>query len=214
MGFEMFGKGATEFLATLATGLYLSVALLLGFTNIPLMGNNGVIMIAGTVPGAFLLGFVSYLLGSILRSIRVKRADWINSYYNYSFPYPAVLNSTLESLRQMAGPAGITLPPRIVGPLPDNLPMAVFDFWKNTIRQKSPAGIAYIESLEIRVRYLAGMQWASVVGVLAGIGAFVQSKGPWLLFLSLLLIPAICYALYRARREEANETLLSYLTSV
>ena len=182
-------------------------------------------------PLAIFLIVIGYLLGNLIRAIRVTTADKFSKtifsrlaiteekklFYKGSFPYPIILNEIRKHLNDSDLIADITLPE-------EEKPLySAWNFWKITIGLEFPDMFNYIQNLESRVRLFAGMFWAGLVGIIVSLSIFGGCifnnviKVVWLkynlylFFASAALFTMFGMNLRRVRREEARSVFMGYL---
>lgn len=127
-----------------------------------------------------ILIIIGYLLGNLIRAIRVTTADKFSKtifsrlviseekrlIYKGSFPYPLILDKIRQDLIDSKLIAKIALPKK-------NCLYNAWNFWKITIGLQFPDMFNYIQNLESRVRLFAGMFWAGLVGIIGSLLIFV-----------------------------------------
>ena len=127
------------------------------------------------------------------------------------FPYPRMLEGYSAPVNLFIVASGLR-----PGPVPLGLPdmtMSVFDFWKNYLYARDSPSFPRIRAIESRVRYLAGMFWASLIGTAGGAVLLFRDGSIWPALISSVLVLALSFALSRARREEASESMLSFVAN-
>jgi len=124
-------------------------------------------------PLIFVIFIAAYLLGILLRSIRVNRSDrttgkvfeklpfresWTKLGYRSEFPYPTMLDTVKKELEKSEQVSSFVIPP------PECL-HNTYNYWKLVICSESEAMFNYISNLEATVRLFVGMFWAGFIGV-------------------------------------------------
>lgn len=181
-------------------------------------------------PLVIILIVIGYLLGNLIRAIRVTTADKFSKsifsrlaiseekklFYKSSFPYPDILDKIRQDLIDSKLIGSINLPN-------GNCLYSAWNFWKITIGLEFPDMFNYIQNLESRVRLFAGMFWAGLLGVIGSLLIFVGCifnnviKVLWLeyniylFFTSAVLFIMFGMNLRRVRREEARSVFMGYL---
>lgn len=166
----------------------------------------------------FFILFACYMLGSIFRAFPVRWAESsVPPWKKSEFPYPDILREVIDTLKKYSDATKHTeskLPH-----LEDELPMHVFNYWKDALCVNSIEGFDYYQTFETRVRFFCGMIWASWVGITLSvitIICYIRSPnivltiGLPLLVLSVVLILAYGLNFRRVRRQEARALLLIY----
>jgi len=182
-------------------------------------------------PLVIILIVIGYLLGNLIRAIRVTTADKFSKtifsplaiteekklIYKSAFPYPNILDDIREHLFDSKLIANITLP-KEAKPL-----YSAWNFWKITIGLESPDMFNYIQNLESRVRLFAGMLWAGLLGIIVSLSIFAGCifnnviSVVWLEYnIYLFLTSAALFTMFgmnlrRVRREEARSVFMGYL---
>lgn len=161
----------------------------------------------------FLL-FACYLLGSIFRALPVRWAENTIPPFKVLFPYPSVIKDVLETLNNHAA---LTMHDKKNIPnVSENVPMDVFNYWKDALCVNTIDGFEYYQSFETRARFFAGIIWGAWSGMLASIYIFVRSAnmaqgvGMPLFAISFILIMTFGANFRRVRRQEVRALLLIY----
>lgn len=237
---EMFSRVKTDFFAILIPGSFIMGVFVSGVlvftqydTNIGIMGRFNSLF--GTLKDNWVLSFIAFimifLVGNLLRSIRVNKVDRIASfffkrfikesrdqeYYRNPFPYRPLLEKIKKGLLEVKLIVDI--------PLPEdrNTLHDVFIYWKTVIRMDSPGSFHHIQDLEGRVRMFAGMFWAGVTGILGSIVTSLSiisneaARSVWGVYILLMFITsviisaALSLSLKHARSQEVINVFLTYL---
>ncbi len=159
----------------------------------------------------------SYLLGSVLRALPVNWVERLVPPFGVQFPYPTVIEDVLKTFLQNQSLTGhdVTSIPSING----QLPMHVFNFWKDVLCVSSPGAFEYYQTFETRVRLFAGLTWASSVGVLcAGVAAVRLETVSSPLALAIFLLSAMMLVAFglnfrRVRRQEVRVLFMLYVAT-
>jgi len=184
-------------------------------------------------PLAIIIIAAAYLLGNLIRAVRVTTADELIKKilslssiltknkekklgYKSSFPYPHILNKIKQDLIDSKQIPPLTLPE-------ENCLYNAWNFWKLSICSESPEMFDHIKELESRVRLFAGMFWAGLLGIIGNLIIFVScmfnsaTRVVWLeyniylLFTSTVIFIMFGLNLYRVRRDEARSVFNGYL---
>lgn len=179
----------------------------------------------------FLVFVFIFLIGNLIRTIRVNRVDkmgdilfkrfikdsWTKDLYHESFPYPKMLEKIKEELVQARLVEDFPLPKDKRG-LHD-----LYNYWKTMICIDAPASFAFTQDLESRVRMFAGMFWAGVAGIVGSFLAIISFSfnqaaytvwGVYILVmlgLSVTLMLAFGLNLKRVRGQEVSSVFLAFL---
>ena len=163
----------------------------------------------------FLL-FACYLLGSIFRALPVRWAEKTIPPFKALFPYPTVIREVLETLNSHA-----TLTLHNLDNIPnvsENVPMDVFNYWKDTLCVNTVDGFEYYQSFETRSRFFAGIIWAAWIGMLSSVFIFIVRSGNLadgvgmpIFIISFILMMAFGSNFRRVRRQEVKALLLIYI---
>lgn len=172
-------------------------------------------------PLVIVLIVIGYLLGNLIRAIRVIYADkfckTIFSRYKCSFPYHYILDKIREHLIDSNLIDDITLPKE------DKPLYNAWNFWKITIGLEFPDMFSHIQNLESRVRLFAGMFWAGLLGIIGSLSIFgvcifnnVIKVVWWEYNFYLSIASAALFTMFgmnlrRVRREEARAVFMGYL---
>jgi hypothetical protein len=235
----LLSKVKTDFFAILVPGFFIFgviVSFFLAFThkdtNISILERIKPFfkILKDYWPLVIVLIVIGYLLGNLIRAIRVTTADKFSKiifsrlaiseekklFYKNSFPYPDILNKIRQDLIDSKLIASITLPN-------GNCLYSAWNFWKITIGLEFPDMFNYIQNLESRVRLFAGMFWAGLLGIIGSLVIFGGCifnnviKVVWLdyniylFFTSAVLFFMFGMNLRRVRREEARSVFMGYL---
>jgi hypothetical protein len=155
--------------------------------------------------------FACYLFGSIVRAMPVFWAARIITPTSVQFPYEANLKKAIEKLNENVNASRHDL--SRVPDLNGGLPIEVFNYWKDRLCIKSPEGFDYYKTFETRVRFFAGMIWASVIGLFGGGYIFFVKRDPQhlsLMLISILLLIIFGSNFSRIRKSEARALLTLY----
>ncbi len=170
-----------------------------------------------------------YLIGNLIRSIRVSVADRINKkiyykitknpidklVYESSFPYPLYLEHLKKQLMESELISDFPLPKK------ENLYPA-YNFWKMAICSESPDAFNYIQEFESRVRLFSGMFWAGVFGIVGSTALFILcllNKAAWpvwgmytliLFIVSVLSVIAFGRNIQRVRSQEVYSVFMEF----
>jgi len=156
--------------------------------------------------------FASYMLGSIFRALPVRWAEKTIPPFSADFPYPNLLREVLDTLNN-----NIEATKHTESKLPHwkgNLPMHVFNYWKDALCVNSIEGFEYYQTFETRVRFFCGIIWASWFGIIGSLYIIIRLSdithniGLPLFFLSLVLILTFGSNFRRVRKQEAKALLL------
>jgi hypothetical protein len=228
-----------DFFAILAPGSFILVIIAsvsLAFTRI---GSSGGIIdritpffdvIKGYWPSLFVLFILAYLVGILVRAVRVNLADtiskklfvkwnkrtWLQLGYKSPFPYPVVLEEIKEQLTESKLVTDFPVPGE------KNLHNA-YNFWKMAICYESREVFNYIQAQESIVRLFAGMFWAGLIGVIGSIVTLVgcllnkEIRGVWLeyaivmLAVSVVILVMFGMNIRRVRAQEVTFVFMAYL---
>lgn len=160
--------------------------------------------------------FACYMLGSIFRALPVVWAERSIPPFRTSFPDIDILKEVMETLNKNkdATKHDISKMPSLEDI--NELPMHVFNYWKDVLCVNSSEGFEYYQTFETRVRLFSGIIWASWSGIFGGLyvmlkeGAFIHNIGLPLLSLSLILLTTFGSNFRRVRRQESRALLLIY----
>lgn len=181
-------------------------------------------------PLAIVLFIIAYLIGHLIRAMRVNLADnlskklfskwstrsWYKKEYESKFPYPVVMEKVKNQLIDSNMIADFDIP------VEDNL-HNVYNFWKMIICSESQDIFSYIQNLESKVRLFSGMLWAGFIGVLGNLiilaGCMVDAKirNVWLGYaLAMLAVSIVIFVTFgrdirRVRVQEVTFVFLGYM---
>lgn len=173
---------------------------------------------------------VGYLLGNVIRSIKVNTADrtakklfsrlvaseWDQLLFSSGFPYPKMLEKILEQLERsnLVDKTG----------LPDSESLHnAYNYWKISICSTMPDVFIYIENLESRARLFVGMFWAGFTGLLGSIPISIAialgyvEKSHWIEFnIIMVLASGLIFYMFgsrirRVRSQEVGTVFMAYL---
>jgi len=181
-------------------------------------------------PLVIIIIVAAYLLGNLIRAIRVTTADELikklfslltnnvekKLKYKSSFPYPHILNKINKELSDSKQIRKMKLPN-------ENCLYSAWNFWKLSICSKSPDMFDHIKYLEARVRLFAGMFWTGLFGIIGNLVIFIScifntaTRVVWLeyniylFFTSAVILIMFGVNLYRVRREESRAVFMGYM---
>lgn len=160
--------------------------------------------------------FGAYLLGSILRALPVGYVERMIPPFRTKFPHADRLREVRETLKKHDKAAMID--PHLLITLPDDdLPMHVYNYWKDVLAVCSPEGFQHYETFETRVRFFGGIFWAALFGIASSLYLTVQSPaffphptgGP-LFIISAVLLLSFGSQFRRIRKQEAGALLMIF----
>ena len=153
--------------------------------------------------------FGAYLCGSVLRVLPVKWVERIIPPFKSVFPATEKIIEFRHVLRE--NPAAFHHDLTDLPEVPEIIPMAVFNHWKNLVCMNSSEGFRLYQSFEARSRFFAGMFWAGFFGIAGWVWLVVYSEmvqGRW-----HLLIPSVILVIVfgsQFRRVRAQESLVLF----
>ena len=181
-------------------------------------------------PLFLVLFIIAYLVGILIRAIRVNLADmlskkifekfnrskWIRLGYESEFPYPVILEDVKKELLESNMISSYSLPNE------KNL-HNVYNFWKMIICLESQDVFSHIQNLESIVRLFVGMFWSGFIGVigyLITLGGCLLNKiirDVWLDFTLVMLVVSVIILIMfgmnirRVRVQEVVVLFMAYL---
>jgi hypothetical protein len=178
--------------------------------------------------------FAAYVLGSIIRCMKVTLAERVSPPFTSSFPYSEDLERVLQGLhdnpaadvdkcfvrRLKAGIECSSLPCSKAAPRAFVLDQMeairtedLFNYWKDTLCIGSERGYEYYESYEARTRFSAGMVLAAAFSALCALYAAQRSGAAacQMAVFSLITYLVFGFHLRRVRRQEARVLLFMYV---
>ena len=184
-------------------------------------------------PLLFLIFIIAYLVGMLIRAIRVNLADkiskklfskwnkreWLQLGYESPFPYPRVLEKVKEQLTESNLVADFSLPGK------GNLHNA-YNFWKMVICAESQELFNYIQNQESMVRLFVGMFWTGLTGVigyfitLVGCLIYKEIRVVWLDYTiamfaaSIVVLVMFGMSIRRVRVQEVGFVFMAYLVII
>lgn len=237
---EMFSRVKSDFFAILIPGSFIMGVIVSGVLVFTQYDTELCIMerfnsFFNTLKDNWVLSFIAFimifLVGNLIRSIRVNKVDRIanfffngfikeprdKAHFENPFPYRAVLEEIKTGLLKVKLIEDI--------PLPENRDTLhdVFIYWKTVIRMDSPGSFHHIQDLEGRVRMFAGMFWAGVVGIFGSIVtllSFIFNEAAcsvwkfyiiFMLIISVIISAAFSLNLKHVRNQEVINVFLTYL---
>lgn len=179
---------------------------------------------------AIIFIIIGYLVGILIRSIRVNYADELSkkifskfdtrksgkNLYESEFPYPVMLEKIKKGLVDFKLIRDIKLP--------KNDLHDVYLFWKIMICSELPEVFDYIYTMESTVRLFAGMFWAGLLGIIGSLSIFVGCIFSfdiigvvWWKFNIYMLVISVTISIMfggnirRVRRQEVQAVFNAYL---
>lgn len=157
--------------------------------------------------------FASYMLGSIFRALPVSWAERTIPPYTSRFPYPEILKDVIDTLNKYQYSTMHDQAKMIS--YGKEIPMHVFNYWKDVLCVNSIEGFSFYQTFETRVRLFSGIIWSSWAGIVGSVYIFARAKdlnsiGISLFIISLVLIVTFGSNFRRVRRQEARALLLIY----
>ncbi len=218
--------GKVDFFAVLPGGLYvLLVVILIVNTNSNALNNSHalwdqmspiVTQIHDQPITLLFMLFASYLLGSILRAMRVRWVEYMIPPFKKSFPYDIKLIAELDELNKHYEATRHN--PNNTPDLTDGLPMRVFNYWKDVLCIRSPQGFDYYQTFEAKSRYFASMFVSGLIGIIGALVLFLRADSSsciiarQLFILSGILVLAFGSQFRRVRFQEAKALLFLYVS--
>ncbi len=158
--------------------------------------------------------FACYMLGSIFRALPVYWAEKSVRPFSTDFPYPEILKKVVDELNEHHN-----ITKHDISKMPslkDEVPMNVYNYWKDVLCVNSSEGFQYYQTFETRARLFSGIIWASWSGILGGFYIIARdqeishSVGLPILLISLILLITFGSNFRRVRRQESRALLLIY----
>ncbi len=159
--------------------------------------------------------FAAYLLGNLVRAIRVEWAERMLPPFTGGFPYPDVLRDAVQTLSDNA--AATRLDKIQLPDLTNGVPLPVYNYWKDALCVGTAMGFDYFQTFETRMRFFTGMLWAGWTGLLGSLVIALRCQtlthpaGLTMFVLALVILLMFGLNFRRVRRQEARALLLLFV---
>ncbi len=159
--------------------------------------------------------FAAYLLGNLVRTTPVGFAERTLPPFTNKFPYPEMLREVGKTLTDNAEAACLDL--QRVPDLTKDVPIYVYNYWKDALCVGTASGFDYFQTFETRMRFFTGMLWAGWIGVGCSVviavrcGTMTHPAGVALFVLAAVILLTFGLNFRRVRRQEARALLLLFV---